>query len=292
MNALQSRPTPATRRLLLAASLAFCATLPAGAVTIFTDFSGGGNTVNGFAGIAGDGWTAKWSANKNGSGAWSGSVVSQKLRVSNNMNAVGTQHIALTRPYDVTLLDLQEDYTISFDISFSTLTNFGSGDYVGILEGGSNTSGIPTNSQFWGVYFDGSDGLLKWYDASLQQAVSTGIAVELATTYAFNITLDPVQRTWVGAVTATDGEGSVSVTSSAISIGTDSVLDAPDRLFRLYSRADSPDTENQSAITYDFDNLTIHQAAAIPEPSSAALLFGAGAGLLVAATRRGGRSRQ
>ena len=274
MNALQSKPANTSRRLPLAASIALCVTLQAGAVTIFNDFSGAGNTANGYPGVPGDGWTAKWSVNKGGAGAWSGSVVSQKLRVSNNMNVVGTGHIAMTRPYDVTLLDLQEDYTISFDISFSTLTNFGSGDYVGVLEGGSNTSGIPTNSQFWGVYFDGADGLLKWYDASLQQAVSTGIAVEVATTYAFTITLDPVQRTWVGAVTATDGEGSVSATSSDISIGTDSVLDAPDRLFRIYSRADSPDAENLSAITYDFDNLVIHQAATIPEPSSLALLAG------------------
>lgn len=273
-----------TSRLALAALGASASALSAGAATtIYTDFSGTALTANGYAGVAGDGWLTKWNANKNGSGTWNGSVVSQKLRVNNNMNVVGTQHIALTRDYDVTLLDLQHAYTISFDISFSVLTNFGSGDSIGILEGGSNTSGTPAANQFWGVYFDGADGLLKWFDASQQQAVSTGIAVALATTYAFTITLDPVAKTWVGAVTATDVNGSVSATSAAIDLGS-GVLTSTARTFRLHSRADSPDAGSLSVITYDFDNLTIHQA--IPEPSSFALLSGGLALGLVALRRR------
>jgi hypothetical protein len=231
-----------------------------GNVEIVNDFSGGGNTPNGYPGVAGDGWATKWSVNKNGSGTWSGSVVNQALRVSNNMNVVGTQHIAMTRAYDVTLLDLQAPYTIEFDIAFTTLTHFGSGDYVGVLEGGSNTSGIPTNSQFWGVYFDGSDGLLKWYDASQQQAVSTGLSVSVGTTYSFAITIDPVAKTWIGTVT-TSGSGGSTVTSSVLNLGTNSDLNTPTRTFRIYSRAVSDNGSTLSAITYDFDNLVIRQGS-------------------------------
>src|SRR5690606_10253886 len=115
-------------------------------------------------------------------------------------------------------------------------------------------------SQFWGVYFDGSDGLLKWYDASQQQAVSTGISVATGTTYSFAVTIDPVAKTWVGTVT-TSGSGGTTVTSSVINLGANSDLNTPDRTFRIYSRAVSDNGSTLSAIIYDFDNLVVSQGS-------------------------------
>jgi hypothetical protein len=267
--------TPKLRTAALAAALLSSSALSFGAVTIYTDFSdknGGqptGPTFNSWTGTAGNGWLGKWNPNITSGSSWSHSANTGALVITHTMTADGTKHLSINRSYDATLLDFERDYTISFDITLNTLTNFNTGDYIGILEGGANTRGLPSESEFWGVQFDGADGVLKWYDAKNQTGIASGLSFTTGSTYSFTISIDPVARTWVGTVTS----GATTITSTAIDLGM-GTLNA-NRVFRLHSQIDGPEG-SYTSVGYTFDNLTIHQAdAPIPEASSFALLAGA-----------------
>src|SRR5690606_23498550 len=170
-----------TKKLLLlaSASLLLGASLNAQDLTIISDFTGNGTTTTGYAGIAGDGWLGKWNANKVGNGSFGGNVVSQKLRMTNSNNtSLGISHDTLNRSYGASVIDYSREYSINFSTNFTNLTNFNSGDYIGFLEGGGNTRGTPNSSELWGVYIDGADGSINWYDSSQGIPIQTGLFVD------------------------------------------------------------------------------------------------------------------
>lgn len=278
-------------------ALAFTASEDFGSYTAPTTLTSGLGTTSGAGtagtGASGNGWLTGWrSAATSGSSATAGVINTTPVNSGGNYFSATLTSSATTgaldsvsvgRAYDATggSLASATSLSMSFDFRVDSITT--SRTSYDIFDNKTRSSGASsTNTSF---QFRAVNGVWNYFDGSSSTPIATSLAFTQGVTYSFNVTLNPVSATYSFVIS--DGTNSASGNSlgfRASSFATDTNPDSSGGRWLTVAGFENSDNASQST-SFSLDNIAI-TTAAIPEPSSAALLIGAASLALVATRKR------
>ncbi len=283
---------------IILASLALAVTAQAQVLPL--EFADGNGTasVDQYEGTAGSGWVGAWNRQDD-------SLINGTLTVQNTTPVIsgdgnylsgayafnggtpgtsGRTSSLVNRQYDGGLLTTANTYSFDFRVD----STVGAVDTIAIYDSSvSNPSNryIGNNTTTWALQFD-ADGNIKRGAGS---GTNVGATWDTGKTYAFTIESDPTTETWgFNIFNVTDGIATASDTNIAwVSAG--SLSNQNGGYFTigtsLNRTANVVNDASTAAATWSVDNISV---AAIPEPSTFALLAGTlGLGLVMLRRRRG-----
>ena len=283
MKELNTTSTPLNRVSSLAAKLALGSTilisvaansLSAAVSPLDFDAGNGTSSFDQFEGVAGNGWASAWSvsANSASSGSTEGStgVANDtplyagggnylKAGMSTPAGLSGTAQWAYWRQIDEASIDLSQQ--VSYDFYFRTDSAIADAGYQIFSRADSNAAVGTSASDTWEIFSD-SD---SWRVRNGAAQIDTGVTINAGEVYQFSITSDPTAQTWTVTIA---GSGSNTYTSGVLSYrntGTTS-----EGSFLEFAISDK-NAANADEVYFSLDSVTVTQ---IPEPASAAMLFG------------------
>jgi fibronectin type 3 domain-containing protein len=182
---------------------------PAASAT--ANFTAGDTTsaVDGYVGMAGDGWFGPWAATKSGAGSFSNIVTSSSPldaggnRLSANLVS-GPENIGypgtVGRKFDAGIINPQQPYTVSYKIRWDSAYN--TADSL-ILFGDVGTGyawGTGSNNT-WVIntYYNAGNPVWRVNDgngAGGSTAINTPVALTVGTVYTMTVKVDPIVRAW------------------------------------------------------------------------------------------------
>lgn len=262
--------------------------LSAHAAVLPLDFSGGSGTssVDQYTGTAGAGWSTAWSATFH-SGVTNGSATvgssaplatggGNYLQFNYDTTSAGSGRLArLSRQWDTTAISLTDPFTVEFDFRSNVNT---AGATQTIVLFGSNTSAAGTGSaDSWKLTADG--GGWSAFNGTTATALGAG-TVKANETWHVSVTINPVADTYgVSVQNLTTSSAVFSVSGLSLRNGADASL--------AWLNFHANGAASLTGLGFAIDAVSI-TSSAIPEPSSAALLFG---GLALSGAMLGRRRR-
>lgn len=284
-------------RVFSTSAILFVSAVGAQAVTV-ADFTGGNSNgvVDGFRGMAGQGWQAGWLTNisntnvtqtvtntapLNGGGNY--------LSMSSTTSGTGSSATGWNRQYGGSGggVSLSAAHTISWSFrvdedAASLTSNFTQGTDRYQFFGTGASSNTTTTANEWFVFSSGATpataggnfaaGKWEFYSGGASSTafdqgtiVDSGISMVSGTTYFFTITTDPTTRTYVGTVS----DGVNSFTTGTLNWRNTSANPTASGGYFVTSLTSSAPGEIRSA---SLDSISI-----VPEPSSSLLLLGTAA---------------
>lgn len=301
---------------LLVAALAVGA-VPATAEMVSADFTAGITTteVDGYAGMAGDGWTTAWSEWKSGSatktmtlrtpidGTELKSGLGNYLEVIGGQNGSGTGSFTVGRSFktvDKTPIDWTKEHTIRFTVRIDEDVD-AEGAFTNVEERyqfyeRANLSGVPDATSTFVIsgiskstagtvfpagvagewtFFDGL-GTGSW-DTSAERHFNTDVALHTGHVYDFEVVVKPETQSYDAAVRDFTADGSWV---RAYNLGwRTSATEIPTYL--VFAGRDGQTATDNDLRKYSLDAITI-----VPEPSTFLMLMGVLAAMSVATRGR------
>ena len=281
-------PTRFTLRYTVLCALGFTA-LSAQAAVLSLDFNGGTGTtgVDQYTGASGSGWSSAWSSTFHSGTTGGTATVSSAsplvtgggnyLQVNFGTTTSGLGRIA--RQWDTTQIPLTSPFTLEFNYRSNANTS-GATQTLTLFGSNASTAGTSSNDS-WKITADGG-GWSAYNNTTvtpLVNGVTTTGQIFANQTWHFSVTIDPVANTYgVSAQNLTTSGAVFSVSGLALRNSADASL--------AWLNFHAQGAASQTGRGFSIDSVSI--TSAIPEPSSAALLFG---GLALGGAMLGRRRR-
>jgi hypothetical protein len=286
-------PKSPVRAVPLALLTLFASATAATAQTVVANFTGGTGTASSdqYTGVAGNGWVGPWSFG--GTAGFAAVANTTPLATGggnylaySSVSGGSGSDIALNRQWSSTNVPDTAAYRVSFSVRLDNIGNWdAAGDYFTVSASNAVANSPSGSSSFiiraygattgtatagkWAFYNGGKNSAA--FNASLFQ--SSTMSVVAGTTYQFTVDVNPLTGTY--AATIDDGTSSVSATALGFRSATFTS--------RNVLNFDSAKSVATDTFGYSIDTVSI---AAIPEPSTYAVLVGFGAIGLTALRRR------
>lgn len=271
---------------------AFHATAPRADALIVANFDGGNTDqqVDGNPGKAGNGWANAWSQTVGGGASLDRDVVNTTplapgagnyLFLSSTNTSVGggaNRNTIVRRTYEgYGGVTLNTAHTVSF--LYRVDSGYADANMIGFFDSFSNTFAANADSSF---YIRSGSGVWGYYTSDTSNLVSAPVAILEGNVYSFTIHLDPVEKQW--RFTVTDLTSGATFSSSDIDFyGANFRGETPHNQvggqlqWNMQLRGVPDGSSPARVVTWSLDSVHI---AAVPEPSTAALLFGGGISFL------------